>query len=196
MIDFNHLTIDNVGYWPRPVKFSVVIALSVFLMCTGYWFIVGGDIERYTMLKTQEFNLRNEFERIHYQASTLQASRDQLQTLDRRFSTMRKQFSTQHTMPGLLDDISKTGTESGLIFESFIPLSEVQQEFYIELPIKITVLGSYHQLAEFMNRVACMSRIVTWHDFVLERASTPRQMTGVGELLAMKITAKAYRYLA
>ena len=99
-------------------------------------------------------------------------------------------------MPRLLDDISKTGTESGLIFESFVPLPEVQHDFYVELPMKITVLGNYFQLTQFMNRVACMSRIVTWHDFVIERAPASNQETAAGDLLAMKITAKAYRYLA
>ena len=64
----SELMVDHVGYWSKSVKFAVVIVLSVLLMCIGYWLIVDGDIEQYTMLKIQEISLRNEFELKHDQA--------------------------------------------------------------------------------------------------------------------------------
>ena len=67
---------------------------------------------------------------------------------------------------------------------------EVAQQFYIELPIKISVVGSYHDLATFVSGVASLPRIVTLHDFevqpVTAEAGSPR--------LAMSIMAKTYRY--
>ena len=96
--------------------------------------------------------------------------------------------------PNLLEDISKTGTASGLTFELFAPMPEVLHDFYIEVPIKIGVVGNYHQFAVFLSRVAQMSRIVTLHDLVVQGVSSEKQKTSPTGLLSMQMTAKIYRY--
>lgn len=97
-------------------------------------------------------------------------------------------------MPGLLEEISKTGVASGLTFELFAPQPEVSHDFYVELPIKISVVGTYFQLAMFVSRVAQMNRIVTLHDFSIEGVSSKDQKIVSGDELVMNITAKIYRY--
>lgn len=97
-------------------------------------------------------------------------------------------------MPGLLEEISKTGVASGLRFDLFAPQPEVVHDFYVELPIKIAVVGTYFQLAMFISRVAQMNRIVTLHDFTIEGVSSKDQKAVSGDELVMNITAKIYRY--
>ena len=90
-------------------------------------------------------------------------------------------------MPGLLEDITFTGLGSGLDFDSIQLQSEVAQEFYIELPISITVSGNYHDFGAFVSGVASLSRIVTLHDFSITKGADATD-------LDMIITAKTYRY--
>jgi len=92
-------------------------------------------------------------------------------------------------VPGLLEDITRTGLGSGLEFEEIKLLPEVTQPFYIELPIQITVTGAYHDLATFVSGVAGLPRIVTLHDFDLAPVEE-----GGGPKLRMSILAKTYRY--
>ena len=92
-------------------------------------------------------------------------------------------------VPYLLEDITRTGLGSGLEFEEIKLLPEVTQQFYIELPIQITVTGAYHDLATFVSGVAGLPRIVTLHDFELAPASKEG-----GSKLRMSILAKTYRY--
>lgn len=66
---------------------------------------------------------------------------------------------------GLLEDITRTGLGSGLEFEEIKLQPEVAQQFYIELPINIKVIGGYHDLATFVSGVSSLPRIVTLHDF-------------------------------
>jgi type IV pilus assembly protein PilO len=194
--NLNELTLENLGQWPKAVKIVVVVSLSLLLIGLGYWLIVEANFEQYNTLKAQEITLRSEFELKQHQASNLQLYRNQMLKMQERFGNMLKQLPTQNEMPGLLEDISKTGIASGLTFQLFAPLPEVQHDFYIELPIKTIVVGNYHQFAVFLSRVAEMSRIVTLHDFVVERASldngTPKN--SAGEQLKMEMTAKIYRY--
>jgi type IV pilus assembly protein PilO len=95
-------------------------------------------------------------------------------------------------MPGMLEDISKTGIASGLTFTLFAPMPEVPHDFYIELPIKIVVSGNYQQFAVFLSRIGQMNRIITLHDFALDDVKSKTNNTD--GLLSMQLTAKIYRY--
>ena len=89
-------------------------------------------------------------------------------------------------MPGLIDDVTNTGEGSGLEFSNFELPEEQVQEFYIEIPINLNAVGSYHDFGTFVSGVASLDRIVTLHDFVI---------TGrTDSLLDMNILARTYRY--
>lgn len=193
-INLNELTLDNIGQWPKPVKAAAIAILFFLVIGAGYWLIVKGNFERYESLRARETKLRQEFEKKQHQASNLTAYQNQIKMMEEGFGEMLKQLPTENEMPGLLEDISNTGLASGLTFELFAPMPEVRHDFYIELPIKIIVAGRYHQLATFLSRVSHMDRIVTIHDFVIERESTRRQTDETKEWLVMKMTAKIYRY--
>ena len=193
-LNLNELTLDNIGQWPQLAKIGIVSFLSLLLIGLGYWLIIKPNFDQYNTLAIEEISLKSDFELKQTQASSLDAYRNQLQIMQERFGNMLKQLPTQNEMPGLLEDISKTGLASGLAFELFAPMPEVQHDFYIELPIKIAVVGNYHQFAVFLSRVALMNRIVTLHDFVIEGESPELQKINPGALLNMQITAKIYRY--
>ena len=105
------------------------------------------------------------------------------------FGALLKQLPSDTEVPGLLEDITRTGLGSGLEFEEIKLLPEVAQQFYIELPIQIKVVGGYHDLATFVSGVASLPRIVTLHDFDLVPAAA-----GSSSKLRMGILAKTYRY--
>ena len=105
------------------------------------------------------------------------------------FGALLKQLPSDTEVPGLLEDITRTGLGSGLEFEEIKLLPEAAQQFYIELPIQITVVGAYHDLATFVSGVASLPRIVTLHDFDL----VPANDSGSSKL-RMSILAKTYRY--
>lgn len=201
-LSLNELTFENLGQWPKPIKISVVILLSILFVGLLYWMIAKENFEQYDVLLAQEKTLKSDFEMKQHLASNLQAYRNQIKEMTERFGNMLKQLPTQNEMPGLLEDISKTGIASGLVFELFAPLPEVLHDFYIELPIKTVMVGNYHQFAIFLSRVAQMSRIVTLHDFTIERwasdngkpKDTLDHQDTSGDQLRMEMTIKIYRY--
>lgn len=192
--NLNELTLENIGQWPKFAKIGIVVILALLLIGLGYWLIVKENFEQYDRLKAEEATLKVDFELKQRQASNLNAYRNQMVIMQERFGNMLKQLPTQNEMPGLLEDISKTGIASGLTFELFAPLPEIQHDFYIEVPIKIGVVGNYHQFAVFLSRVAQMGRIVTLHDFVVEGVTTDKLKSNPTGLLSMQMTAKIYRY--
>lgn len=193
-VNLSELTLDNIGQWPLAVKLGVISGASLLIIALGYWLIIKSNFEQFDTLTAQEVTLRQDFETKQHQASNLQAYRNQLQLMNERFGTMLRQLPAKNEMPGLLEEISKTGVASGLKFELFAPQPEVEHDFYIELPIKITVVGTYMQLAVFLSRVAEMNRIVTLHEFSIQGVSSKDNKTVSEDELVMNITAKIYRY--
>ena len=193
-INLNELTMENLGQWPMPVKISVLFGVSILIIALGYWLIIQDNFSKYDRLKAQEKTLRADFESKQRQVFNLVEYRQQLQIMNERFASMLKKLPAKNEMPGLLEEISKTGVTSGLKFELFAPQPEITHDFYVELPIKIAVVGSYFQLAIFLSRVAEMDRIVTLHEFSVEGVtSKEHKLVSVDELV-MSITAKIYRY--
>ncbi len=192
--NLNELTLDNVGQWPVFVRYLVSAVLALILIAIAFWIFIKPKIDEYDALVTQEQVLRTDFENKQRQAASLKQYVAQLKEMKERFNAMLKELPAEDKMPGLLEDISKTGIASGLVFELFAPQPEVVHDFYIELPINMTVVGNYHQLAVFISRIVEMSRIVTLHDFVITVQASDKQKTNLGDLLEMKIMAKIYRY--
>jgi type IV pilus assembly protein PilO len=108
------------------------------------------------------------------------------------FGALLRQLPEKTEVPGLLEDISHQGLATGLEFRTIRLLPEKEIDFYVELPIEIAVIGTYHQFAEFVSNIASLPRIVTLHDFVIKRLSNE----DTNERLMMNITAKTYRYTA
>jgi len=190
----NDLNLENIGQSPILIKIGVIICSGLSIVGLGYWLIIQTTFGSLNTLQQREASLKKEFQIKQQEAVNLRAYRNQLQLMNARFVTMQKQLSAQNEMPGLLEEISKTGVRCGLRFELFAPQVEVHHDFYVELPIKITVVGTYMHLALFISRVAEMSRVVTLHEFSMSYSSKE----GVNEVsldeLTMTLMAKIYRY--
>jgi len=70
-----------------------------------------------------------------------------------------KLLPTTSEIPSLLKNITKVGNNSNLEFLLFSPERQISKEFYVEIPISIEVLGSYHNVAMFFDKVGKLDRI-------------------------------------
>lgn len=183
-LDFN-----NIGSWPAALKVIVCAVVFGVLLVLGYQFHLKDLRANLERAEQQEVALRKDFADKSYRAANLEAYKAQLAEIEERFSGLLKQLPKDSEVPGLLEDITQMGLNSGLEFESITLQPEVAQQFYVELPINIVVRGSYHDLATFVSSVAGLPRIVTLGDFTISPVSASNP-----DLLAMNILAKTYRY--
>ena len=71
-----------------------------------------------------------------------------------------KLLPTTSEIPSLLKNITKQGNDSNLEFLLFRPEKQISKEFYVEIPVSIEVLGNYHDVAVFFDKVGKLDRIV------------------------------------
>lgn len=187
-IDLNDLDLNNVGSWPAAVKVIACILVMAAILALGYNFHLKDLEVLLSQQRAEEESLKQQFTAKAFQAANLEAYKDQMKEMETSFGALLRQLPSDTEVPGLLEDITRTGLGSGLEFEEIKLQSEVIQQFYIELPIQISVVGSYHDLATFVSGVASLPRIVTLHDFSIE------PLKDSSSKLRMSILAKTYRY--
>ena len=188
-VDINDLDTSNMGSWPPAIKAIAGVLLMVLVLALGYAFHLGDLEDQLHLKREEETTLKEQFATKARMAANLELYTQQMKEMEVTFGVLLRQLPGDTEVPGLLEDITRTGLGSGLEFEEIKLLPEVAQPFYIELPIQITVTGAYHDLATFVSGVAGLPRIVTLHDFDL----APANPEG-GPKLRMSILAKTYRY--
>ncbi|EPW7291146.1 type 4a pilus biogenesis protein PilO [Pseudomonas aeruginosa] len=180
-IDINDLDLNNIGSWPAAVKVIVCVLLTAAVLALGYNFHLSDMQAQLEQQAAEEETLKQQFSTKAFQAANLEAYKAQMKEMEAPCCDTE--------VPGLLEDITRTGLGSGLEFEEIKLLPEVAQQFYIELPIQISVVGGYHDLATFVSGVSSLPRIVTLHDFEIKPVAP-----GSTSKLRMSILAKTYRY--
>ncbi|MGF6088587.1 type 4a pilus biogenesis protein PilO [Pseudomonas sp. 18173] len=188
-IDINDLDTGNMGSWPPVIKFLVAGLLMLLMLALGYNFSTRDLVSQLDLKREEESTLKEQFAGKARMAANLDLYTRQLKEMENSFGALLRQLPGDTEVPGLLEDITRTGLGSGLEFEEIKLLPEVAQPFYIELPIQITVTGDYHALATFVSGVAGLPRIVTLHDFDLAPVSPEG-----GSKLRLSILARTYRY--
>ncbi|GAC1038484.1 type 4a pilus biogenesis protein PilO [Pseudomonas sp. No.117] len=198
-IDINELSLENLGSWPKPVKVIACLLIVLVVLLLGYQFHLSDLQAQLENQRTQEETLKQQYASKAFQAANLDAYKQQMVEMEESFGALLRQLPGDTEVPALLEDITRTGLGSGLEFEQIKLLPEVTQQFYVELPIQITVVGSYHDLATFVSSVSSLPRIVTLHDFDLKpvddkTANGSGSVSGTGGKLRMNVLAKTYRY--
>ena len=188
---FKNVDWQDIGRWPLLVRASAIGAwLIAMVLLLGYLFVVNGQWPQLDQERRHQEELWKDFVRKQAKAANFDAYKAQLKEMEKSFGAMLRQLPGKTEVPSLLVDISQTGLAAGLDEKLFQPAPEVKREFYAELPIKIRLTGSYHELGNFVSGIAALPRIVTLHDIQIK----PAEKDSYDDLV-LDVTAKTYRYL-
>lgn len=202
-MSLKELDFNNAGSWPREWQFGFCIGLCFLILFVLWNFMTrpkGAELEG---LEAEEVTLRDDFEKKQGEAANLEPLKQQLALMEQQLQQMLRQLPSKTEMPALIVDISQTALATGITNELFQPGDETQLEFYVEKPIELKMVGSYHQFGAFVSGVASLPRVVimTMHDIQLTPrgapgASADKKPVAIGpdSILELKGTVKTYRY--
>jgi type IV pilus assembly protein PilO len=185
--DLNNLDFNNIGSWPMAAKGLAIAVICAAVLFAGYWFDTKEQMQMLEQQQAKENELKQTFEKKQADAANLEAYKEQMAEMEKRFGALLLKLPSKTEIAELLVDVSRVGLDAGLEFELFKPGNEVPRDFYAEFPINLRVKGSYHELGNFVSGVAALPRIVTIHDLSMKKDKE-------GEL-TMTATANTYRYL-
>ncbi|MGG6343768.1 type 4a pilus biogenesis protein PilO [Stenotrophomonas indicatrix] len=195
-VDIKNLDFNDIGNWPQKAKIVFCALLAVVIMFVAWMLLISGKRDELAGLESQETTLREEFTKEQKRAVNLEPLKQQLAQMEQVLQQMLRQLPSKTEMPDLIIDISQTALSSGLSNELFEPEQEQIKEFYAEKPIKLRMVGSYHQFGAFVSGVASLPRVVilTMHDINLKPKDKTSGNVRAGAL-ELSGTVKTYRYL-
>ncbi|MEQ1908184.1 MAG: type 4a pilus biogenesis protein PilO [Vicinamibacterales bacterium] len=86
--------------------------------------------------------------------------RAQVAELEDRLSSLSEVLPEEKDGADLLRQMQTTAVQSNLVIKSFKPSPVVTKELHAEWPIALELDGTYHNLAQFFDRLGKFSRIV------------------------------------
>ncbi|MEJ2669282.1 MAG: type 4a pilus biogenesis protein PilO [Gammaproteobacteria bacterium] len=188
----NNLDPYNICSWPIVVRIVMWLGISVVAGFLIYQMMLAKSLDELNGHQKKETELVDVFEQRAFKAANLGLLKKQMVEMKESFEALAKQLPDDTEVPGLLEELSQLGIDSGLEFDSIGLGNEKEEEFYYELPIQISVTGTFHALGAFVSGISSLPRIVTLHDFTIMPIKS--EAGGSSGLLTMSITAKTYRY--
>lgn len=184
---FDNLELENIGQWPKLAKILLSVVLGIIVLVLGYMLFISDRLTQLDAAIKEEITLKEQYSTKYHVTANLELFKQQMADSEALFASQLKSLPESHETPGLLDDITFVGTTSGLDFVTLNWQPEVTREIYIELPIDIEVIGSYHEFGAFVSKIAGLPRIVTLHDFDIKKIPKTKN-------LRLTLQAKTYRY--
>lgn len=126
-------------------------------------------------------------------ASEIDKFRKELSEKNTQFKVVMQALPEKKEIPSLISNISRSGLDAGLEFLSFQPQAEQVKDFYAEIPVSIKVIGTYHNVAVFFDKVSRLSRIVNIRDIKISANNKSSKQNGIQ--LQTSCQALTYRFI-
>lgn len=168
----------------------ILICVATFIVITGVfvYFLYLPKFERLNQINSEYKSLEQRLALAKKRAAQLSKHREDMKMAEAKYKIAMKALPDKKEIPSLLTSISEAGKEAGLEFLLFQPISEINKDFYAEIPVSIKVAGNYHNVGLFFDNVSRLYRIVNIKDIVM---ATPKE----GDMLNTSCTAVTYRFV-
>ncbi|MDX8403676.1 MAG: type 4a pilus biogenesis protein PilO [Mariprofundaceae bacterium] len=171
--------------WQKLIALAAVFVLIIVSYLYLGWMPLQESIEnQQRQVEMQKIQLKKN----QALAKDLPRKRAEFAKLEKQLKAALNMLPKKSQIPDLLENVSWAGKDSGLEFSIFTPKGEVVKQIYAEVPVNISVLGSYRQLLTFLKRVGEMPRIVAIKDLTLTQGKA-------GGDLAVKGSVVTYRFV-
>lgn len=183
--------LDQIAKVPKPVRLAVAVALLASV-AAGYWFVsYQPKGEKVDLLQGKIQKLERQLSNIRAVASNLEAFEQEVAFLEARFKRARRRLPEGKQFEDLLSDITTAGKKVGVRIKSIERQPEVPHDFYAEVPFRVELDGSYHDLARFFEQIGSLPRIVNVGDLDIRVDQEYREATN----LRIQGTATTFRFL-
>ncbi|MDQ6955014.1 MAG: type 4a pilus biogenesis protein PilO [Mariprofundaceae bacterium] len=167
---------------------AAALLFALLALIIAYYFLVWEPLQE---------NIANQQAQVDQEQRLLQKNKKLAQNLPKKraeFAKLEKQLKIALNMlpkksqiPDLLENVTWAGKDSGLEFSVFKPNGERPQQLYAEVPVDISVKGTFRQLLTFLKRVGEMPRIVAIKNLMLSQ--------GAGGILSVQGNVITYRFI-
>ena len=214
------ITLDDIKKL-SPQKKALIICLVYIVLGYFYWFLfLQSALKERGTLDTKLSELRQQVAEKERIAAEKDKYAREVKVLKENFQVALTKLPDRKEIPGLLSAVELAGRSAGvesILFEPVVPEKKPSDEkqspakpseqkpekgipakspeietFYKEIPIKVTVNGSFHHTAIFFDKVAKLPRIINIEDISMGEG---KDVKGSGRLLSTSCVVKTYMFV-
>lgn len=152
--------VEKILKLPTKQKILILMLVVVLEAAALVWFLYIPKHKELANLKVELTKLQAEIDDKTRIANNLPRLQAEYEQLNRELAQALTELPNSKEIPSLLTSITTLGKNAGLDFLVFRPKAETAKDFYAEVPVDITVSGSYFSVANFFAAVANLPRIV------------------------------------
>jgi type IV pilus assembly protein PilO len=129
----------------------------------GFTYVYSPRVEDLTAMeeRLESLHAQNRTARILVEQGGEAAVEDRLAEYSAQLVRVEGLIPSAEELPDLLDAISTEARRTGVDLTLIQPTGAEVAEFYTRRTYDLAVLGSYHQIGEFLTRVGSLPRIIT-----------------------------------
>lgn len=145
---------------PPAQKFLILAGLNALLLAGLFYGLISPKMTEVDTLKASLISKTKTLESNKEIAADIPKFQKQKEDLELKLKAALEKLPNEKELENFIDSISEAGKESGLDVIKFKPGREVPKGFYAQLPISMSVSGSYESFFLFCRTVGSLSRIV------------------------------------
>jgi type IV pilus assembly protein PilO len=142
-------------------QLALAVLCVVLIGAGGGVLLLASVRSRTAILEARRADLRREIAQAHGAVADLARHRLEGGELHRRLEEIAQKLPIERDIPPLYRRLHEAASSAGLAVGLFQPRDPRIQDRYTEIPLAMTVEGTYHQLAMFLERIAELPRVVT-----------------------------------
>ena len=159
----------------REQGMAAVVVLSVLLAVVYYMYIYSPKSEELAVVseRVERLDAANVKAKAEVGRGTVDALRAKAAQYAANLQLMRQLVPTGNEVPALLEQVSTAARRVNLDIGTVVPQPVIAGETFDTYRYKVTVVGDYHSLGEFLGNVGSLTRIVAPVNLKLTPALNP-----------------------
>jgi type IV pilus assembly protein PilO len=146
---------------PRWVKLALAGIVLGGVGAACYVFAITPVEGRVATLRSERAAQEQELVQLRAMAAELVRVRREAAEVERQLEIAKAKLPTEREMPALYRTLSDAAVQAGLAVALFQPQASRTRDFYNEIPISLVAEGGYHDVGDFVGRVATLPRAAT-----------------------------------
>ena len=181
---------DALTRLPILAKFAVGLGL-VGVLAIAYFVVFYGDLSNsINTAKSEEQRLRKDLEEARKAEFAYEKDLAEFTLRQQRQRELNKMLPTNTEYPAFLSAVQNVANVTGVTLTAWSPSSEVPEQFYARVPMKLELSGRFHQVAKFFYGIGQLDRIINMENISL---GDPKP---VGDDIVLKVEGLATAFRA
>lgn len=168
---------------------NILVFVAIFAVIAGgfYQFSFKSAVKEIKKKQVKIDELDAKLAKADEYRQKIQLLSQEIDDLELALKFAKEKLPSQEEITALIDDVNKLGTvESNISITQFTPQAQIPKQIYFEKPYAMKIVGSFHQIATFFNKIGNLNRIINIENLQMS--------LGKNEYEVASFTLKTYIY--